>query len=92
MNLNIANMVYDAEKDCYDCSQGYILPAVRTKQRKKASGYISTKTIYRCADCTGCPVKDKCIKGNHFKTPVDKHFKTLEVSRKFERQRAESLK
>ncbi len=88
---NRANMVYDSERDCYYCSQGHPLFAMATKQRKTASGYISTKTVYKCADCTGCPVKDKCIKGNHFKTPVDERFKSLEVSRKFERQRAECL-
>lgn len=88
---NHANMVYDSERDCYYCSQGHPLFAMATKQRKTASGYISTKTVYKCADCTGCPVKDKCIKGNHFKTPVDERFKSLEVSRKFERQRAECL-
>ena len=88
---NRENMVYDAENDCYICSQGCILPAVGTRQRKTASGYISTKTIYQCGDCKGCPVKDKCIKGNHWKTPENERFKSLEVSRKFERQRAECL-
>lgn len=85
------NMDYDAEKDCYYCSQGNRLSAVGTKQRRTASGYISTKTIYRCADCTDCPVKSSCIRGNHFKIPEDERFKSLEVSRKFERQREECL-
>ena len=88
---NRDNMIYDVEKDCYICSQGCILTAVGTRQRKTASGYISTKTIYQCKECTGCPVKDKCIRGNHWKTPEKDRFKVLEVSRKFERQRAECL-
>lgn len=85
------NMVYDEEKDCYHCSQGNRLKAVGTRQRQTASGYLSTKTIYRCADCTDCPIKHRCIKGNHFKIPEDERFKSLEVSRKFERQREECL-
>ena len=88
---NRENMVYDAENDCYICSQGCILSAVGTRSRKTASGYISEKTIYQCCDCTGCPSKAKCIKGNHWKTPEAERFKSLEVSRKFERQRAECL-
>lgn len=88
---NRENMVYDSENDCYICSQGHILSAAGTRHRKTASGYISEKTIYQCGDCTGCPSKSQCIKGTHWKTPEAKRFKSLEVSRKFERQRAECL-
>lgn len=55
-------MVYDEEKDCYRCSQGNLLKAVGSKQRQTASGYIATKVIYKCSDCTDCPVKSRCIK------------------------------
>ena len=89
---NRENMVYDEEKDCYRCSQGNLLKAAGSKQRQTASGYIATKVIYKCCDCTDCPVKGRCIKGNHWKVPESERFKSLEVSRRFERQRAESLK
>ena len=89
---NRENMVYDEEKDCYRCSQGNLLKAAGSKQRQTASGYIATKVIYKCSDCTDCPVKGRCIKGNHWKVPESERFKSLEVSRRFERQRAESLK
>ncbi|MEE0514055.1 MAG: IS1182 family transposase [Emergencia sp.] len=88
---NRENMVYDEEQDCYCCSQGNPLKAAGTRQRQTASGYIATKVIYKCSDCTDCPVKGRCIKGNHWKVPESERFKSLEVSRKFERQRAESL-
>lgn len=88
---NRDNMVYDAEKDCYTCSQGKCLPAVETRQRKTASGYISEKTVYRCESCTDCPVKKECIKGRNWKVPESERVKSLEVARKFERQRAECL-
>lgn len=88
---NRDNMVYDREQDCYHCSQGHRLTAERILYRKNRSGYTSEKTIYRCKECSGCPVKENCIKGNHWKKPEEERFKTLEVSRKFEEQRAASL-
>ena len=88
---NRDNMIYDAENDRYICSQGCILSAVGTRQRKTTSGYISEKTVYQCSDCKGCPVKSRCIKGNNWKIPEDERFKSLEVSRTFEDQRKECL-
>lgn len=88
---NRENMVYEKEKDCYYCSQGKVLNAIGTKEKKTATGYVSTKTLYRCEECANCPVKSSCIKGNHWKIPENERCKTLEVARKFEEQRAESL-
>lgn len=88
---NRDNMIYDAENDCYICSQGCILSATGTRQRKSVSGYISEKTIYQCNDCKGCPVKGSCIKGTNWKIPEEKRVKSLEVSRTFEQQRKECL-
>lgn len=89
---NRENMIYDRENDCYYCNQGKSLKAAGSRQKQTATGYRITKTTYRCDDCVQCPVKSKCIKGNHWKIPENERHKTLEVSRKFERQRAESLK
>ena len=47
--------------------------------------------IYQCRECKGCPYKSDCIKGRNWKTPEEERFKTLNVSRKFERQRQKSL-
>ena len=88
---NRENMIYDAESDCYYCSQGKCLEAVGSRERKTASGYVSDKTIYKCSDCADCPVKSQCIKGNNWKIPESERFKTIEVSRKFENYRTESL-
>ena len=41
--------------------------------------------------CSCCPYKSDCIKGRNWKTPEEERFKTLNVSRKFERQRQKSL-
>ncbi len=51
---NRENMVYEKEKDCYYCSQGKVLQAIGTKTKKTATGYVSTKTLYRCEACTTC--------------------------------------
>ena len=88
---NRENMVYEKEKDCYYCSQGKVLKVIGTKARTTATGYVSEKTLYRCEACTNCPVKSSCIKGNHWKIPEKERYKTLDVARKFEEQRAESL-
>lgn len=88
---NRENMIYDDTNDCYYCSQGYPLESIGIKTRRSQNGYISTRNIYRCKFCKGCPQKGKCIKGANWKTPEDERFKTIEVSRTFERQRTECL-
>ena len=85
------NMPYDPEGDFYTCMNGCKLENCGTKDRRTASGYIRTETIYRCNECLGCPHKSECIKGKNWKIPEDERFKTLSVSRKFERQRKECL-
>jgi transposase/CRISPR/Cas system-associated endoribonuclease Cas2 len=85
------NMDYDEEQDCYTCSAGKKLVHLEEKKQKTKSGYIRETTIYECEDCTECPYKQKCIKGNHSKTPLEERIKRLQVSRKFERQRKDSL-
>lgn len=85
------NMPYDPEGDFYTCMNGCRLKACYTKKRKTASGYVRQETVYRCDDCLGCPHKSECIRGKNWKIPEDERFKTLSVSRKFERQRKECL-
>ena len=85
------NMPYDPEGDFYTCMNGCKLENCGTKKRKTASGYIREETIYRCYDCLGCPHKSECIRGKNWKIPEEERFKSLNVSRKFERQRKECL-
>ncbi|MFR4783507.1 MAG: transposase [Pilosibacter sp.] len=49
------------------------------------------KTYYRSPDCTGCPYKTECIKGNNCKTPMEKRNKVLMVSKTMSQKRAEDL-
>ena len=41
---------------------------------------------YECADCAGCPCKEKCIRSKS-KAPLEERSKRLEVSRYFSAQR-----
>ena len=85
------NMPYDPEGDFYTCMNDCKLKNCGTKERRTGSGYIRKETIYRCNECLGCPHKSECIKGRNWKIPEEGRFKSLSVSRKFERQRKECL-
>ena len=82
------NMPYDAENDEYTCAQGKQLTAISTKHRKSETGYIQEVTVYECADCKGCPVKEKCIRQKKTdRTPLEDRVKRLNVSKYFTAQR-----
>ena len=82
------NMSYDAGKDEYTCAQGKQLTAVSTKHRKSETGYVQEVTVYECAGCKDCPVKEKCIRQKKTdKTPLEDRVKRLNVSKYFTAQR-----
>ena len=82
------NMAYDAEKDEYTCAQGQKLQAVAVKKRKSETGYVQDVTVYECAGCKDCPVKEKCIRQKKTdKTPLEERAKRLNVSKYFLAQR-----
>lgn len=77
------NMAYDAELDEYTCQAGKKLRAVYVGKRKSKSGFEAEITYYECEDCTDCPHKKKCTRS--------RYNRTLQVSKKFIEQRAQSL-
>ena len=82
------NMAYDADKDEYTCAAGRTLKAVGTKKRKSEAGFEQEVTVYECADCSGCPLKEKCIRQKKTdKTPIADRVKRLNVSKYFVTQR-----
>ena len=85
------NMGYHADRDSYICRNGRELTVTNERRSKTASGYVSVKTYYRSPDCTGCPYKTECIKGNNCKTPMKKRNKVLMVSKTMSQKRAEDL-
>ena len=87
----IENMEYDAESDVYICRNAKRLMVDHVRHSKSKTGYVSEKTIYKCEDCSGCPYKAECIKGNNCKTPLEERTKTLHVSKTFLKYRQEGL-
>ncbi len=85
------NMEYDKEADCYYCKNGQALTAQYEKKEKTDSGYRRTVTVYRSSNCSGCPYKTECIKGNNCKTPMEDRQKVLYVSKKMKEKRQETL-
>ena len=85
------NMEYNESADYYICRNGKKLLFSGTKKDKTKTGYVLEKTLYRCEDCTGCPYKEKCIKGNNCKTPMEERTKQLQISKTFKEQRSRDL-
>lgn len=84
-------MDYDKENDFYICKNNRKLTAQYEKKGKTATGYRRTTTVYKCSDCSGCPYKTDCIKGNNCKTSMEQRNKTLYVSKTMKQKRAEDL-
>ena len=76
-------MYYDSVNNCYICKNNNQLTSDGGRTRTSASGYQKETTFYVCEDCSGCPYKKECIKGNHCKIPFEERNKRIEVSRTF---------
>ena len=85
------NMEYDEATDTYECHNGKKIKYSHTKKERTKTGYYRETAIYKCEDCSECPYKKECIKGNRSKTPLEERTKTLYVSRKFNQYRQEDL-
>ena len=87
----IDNMEYHEDRDFYICRNGRRLVFSHIIKRKSKTGYQSQKTIYTCEDCSNCPCKGQCIKGNNSKTPLEERVKNLETCKVFNKYRKENL-
>jgi len=85
------NMIYLEDEDCYICSQGRRLSFLKERIKRNRSGYASKETIYECADCSGCPNKELCIRGNNCKTPMEERNKRVWISKVMQKKRQETL-
>jgi len=57
----VENMEPLEHEDGFLCAGGKKLLFVRSSSRKEA-GFVTTTDYYRCEDCSGCPLRDKCFK------------------------------
>lgn len=80
------NMPYDTTNDAYICHAGHPIEAAYEKKTKSKAGYPNVTTVYSCAQCDGCPHKERCIKGTS-NTPLAQRSKNLYVAKIFQRQR-----
>ncbi len=55
--------IYHAKEDEYECPQGKRLTFQKERNRRTENSYESKRKIYRCVDCSACPVKEQCTKG-----------------------------
>ena len=85
------NMSYDAERDCYICHNGKEITWKYDRKEKTATGYERTTSVYQCSECSDCPHKTKCIRGNNCKTPMEERSKNLYVSKTMKQKREEDL-
>ena len=79
------NMRYDAEDDSYTCAQGRKL-SLRRECTELQNGRYVTTSWYRCENCSGCPVREKCCQAKN----ADQ-AKELRVNKTFQELRKASL-
>ena len=59
------NFTHLPEQDQYVCPQGKHLHYQFTKKYTSWNGYISSRRVYECMDCHGCPVKTECTRSKY---------------------------
>lgn len=57
------NFVYDPESDCFTCPNGQLLPFDYAFTRKTTNDYPVQTQCYTCLDCSECPIKTQCTRG-----------------------------
>ena len=87
----VENMEYIENSDCYICKNKKILSKQYVRNSKTKTGYKREYTVYKCEDCSDCPFKRDCIKGNNCKIPFEERNKVLQVSKKFMQCREDDL-
>ena len=81
----VENMPYNQEEDPFLCPNNKRVVYTGESHSKTQSGYQSTKRVYTCEGCAGCPHREQCYKGK-------KENRESTVFLKFQQQREESLR
>jgi len=58
--LDRSAFVYDEQADCYHCPTGQRLTYEKTTSKTNACGSVALR-IYRCHDCAGCSLAERCL-------------------------------
>lgn len=59
------NLPYLVEEDQFVCPQGKKLSYRYTRKHITTNGYESTRRVYECEDCEGCPVREECTRSKY---------------------------
>ena len=82
----IENMAYNAEEDCFTCSEGRKL-SLRRECSELMSGKFVTTAYYRCESCKDCSKRNLCCQAKNPEKP-----KEVILRKTFWEKRAESQK
>ena len=58
-----ANMLYNQEQDFYVCPMGQHMEHITDKKTVSDLGYVSHTSVYKAANCSGCPLRGMCYNG-----------------------------
>lgn len=84
--------IYESEENYLFLEKNGQTAFIKTTNYEKAkTGHVSEKTIYSCEDCSGCPYKTKCIRGNNCKNSMEDRTKNIQVSKVFKEKREKDL-
>lgn len=78
----IQNMYYNADENYYVCPMGQHIVHISDVKSRSDLGYESTVSKYRAHDCTRCPLRGMCYKGNA-------NVRTIEVNHQANAYKAE---
>lgn len=59
--LDKAAFVYNEDSDSYRCPMGKSLDYIRQTSYERKSGLKGQYKVYRCGQCNGCPLAERCI-------------------------------
>lgn len=62
------NMEYDAENDLFICPVGKQIQFDQEVEQITENGYNTKIRVYKCKDCSGCTLKQKCTKAKENRT------------------------
>jgi len=79
------DMTYDPETDTFTCQNGKQLAFAYKGKQKSGSGFESEYSVYKCTQCSGCPLRERCSRAEQ------QEMKMLRVNWEFVRFREQSL-
>ena len=66
-----ANMFYNQEQDFYICQMGQRIEHVADKKTVSDLGYVSHTSLYKTANCSGCPLRGMCYNGKDDRRTIE---------------------